>query len=112
MNRAERFEVSLPVRFLADDRILAGLSVNVSETGMLARFDRPAEVWAEGLLSTMVEGNFIGLEARVARAQGTDAGLTFHLRDEKDRQAVRMLLDYAMAQCGTAQGPPPGASTS
>jgi len=104
--RAERFELSILVRFQAEDRILAGLSVNVSESGMLARFDHPAEIWSEGLLSTVVEGNFIGIEARVARMHGADAGLTFHIRNEKDRQALRILLSHARARNAPAGQPP------
>lgn len=102
-NRAPRFDLNLPLRFFSSDGMMAGHCVNVSESGMLAIFDRPVEMWLEGDLSFFIEGRQFSIKARVARVNEGDTGLRFPIDSEEDKLTIQKLLALVEPQTS----PPP-----
>jgi PilZ domain-containing protein len=102
--RAPRFDLRTPVVLHLPEGIVKGYSVNVSESGMLAKFDRPVDIWAEGRLSADVGEWNLSINFRVARIEGRDTGLCFHIANEGDRKTIQKLIEYATQ--------PPSATTA
>ena len=98
INRSARYDLELPLTLLMEDEELSGHTCNVSETGMLARFARPLDIWTEGTLSLLAGEHYLTLKARVVRTQDREAGFLFLLETENDRRAAEILLDAASAQ--------------
>ena len=96
--RAARFDLNLPLRFFSSDGMMAGHCVNVSESGMLAVFDRPVELWLEGDLSFFIEERQFSIKARVARVNDGDTGLRFRIDSEADLLTIQKLLALAGPQ--------------
>jgi hypothetical protein len=96
--RILRAELNLPIRFFSTDGLITGHCLNISASGMLVLFDRPVAVWMVGELSVLVEegSNNITIEARVARVDGRQAGLSFYIEDDdNDRLTVGRLMLFA-----------------
>jgi hypothetical protein len=94
--RAPRFNLRTPITLRLPDGMVKGRSLNVSESGMLAVFDVPLDIWITGRLFVVIADLHIGLNARVARAEGRETGLTFQIADEADRIAIRSMIEYAI----------------
>ena len=97
-NRAPRLDLNLPLRFFSSDGMMAGHCVNVSESGMLAIFDRPVEMWLEGDLSFFIEGLQFSIKARVARVNEGDTGLRFRIDSDADKLTIQKLVALAGPQ--------------
>jgi hypothetical protein len=54
------------------------------------------DVWATGCLHAAVGDSHVELNVRVARADGREAGLTFRIANDDDREAIQKLIDYAI----------------
>jgi hypothetical protein len=93
--RAPRFDLKVPVVLYLGDRIASGHSINVSESGMLAMFDRPVEAWLTGQLSSVAGEWHLSIDVRVVRAEGRTAALVFKIVSEGDRATIQKLIDHA-----------------
>jgi PilZ domain len=93
-SRSFRSDLGLPVRFFSAEGLITGHSVNISASGMLARFDKPVAIWMVGELNIHLDEGYINLRARVARIAGREAGLAFYIDDDDDRLAIGRLLDF------------------
>lgn len=91
--RLTRFHLDLAVSFVADGRTHGGQSLNVSESGLLARFDQLPEIWSEGQLLLEVGERYLSINARVARVHGNDVGLAFSVATENDQETIRILVE-------------------
>jgi hypothetical protein len=100
--RAPRFVLETPVSIELSEGTIKGQSVNVSESGMAAIFEELMDVWAKGPLHAEVGDSHITLNVRVARANGREAGLTFLIAGDDDREAIQKLID-----CAIEKGAPP-----
>jgi hypothetical protein len=93
--RAPRFDFRTPVVLFLPQGIMKGYSVNVSESGMLAKFDRPVDIWAEGRLSADVGEWNLSINIRVARIEGRETGLSYHIANEGDHKTIQKLIEFA-----------------
>ena len=92
-NRAERQDVLFPVLFrLQDGEEVQGTCENLSESGLLATFAAPMDIWTHGLVDLSFGGGLLGVRVRVARVDGLHAGLAFQDMDEAHRSKVRELM--------------------
>jgi len=94
-SRAPRFNLSTRVVLHLPEGNFKGHSINVSQSGMLATFDRALDVWLDGRLFALVGEDFLGINVRVARVDGRLAGLTFQVAGESDRIMIQKLLERA-----------------
>ena len=97
INRPPRLDLDIPFNFKVSELLISGRTVNVSESGLLARLELPVELWMVGDLSMTVGAYYIELEARVARTHAEEYGLSFLINSESDRRAVSVLNDYALS---------------
>ncbi len=93
--RSIRLDLDLPVRFFSADGLAIGRCLNVSATGMLAKFEKPVAVWMTGELSILLEDGYINIGVRVARVLDREAGLAFYVEDDNDRFAIDRLMEFA-----------------
>ncbi len=94
--RFQRYGLDLPIQFVSPEETARGHCVDVSESGMLGAFDQHLNVWTSGELRASLGDESVSIGARVARVDGLRAGLSFQIRNEKDRLAVSMLIDFAL----------------
>ena len=95
-NRAPRYEVHIPLEFLADGKIVRGRCINLSESGVLAWFEQPLELWISGELRLHSGRHSCKVRARVSRVIEREAGLSFRLGDdltERSLSFIRALLE-------------------
>jgi hypothetical protein len=90
--RATRISLRIPVIFDFARGRARGQSVNVSESGVLAAFDRHLDIWITGRLSILVGESDVSIEARVARVNGREAALAFRGMSDKNRAAIQKLI--------------------
>jgi hypothetical protein len=93
--RPARFDLNLPLTFVAEGEVLPGHCVNVSQSGMLVQFNTPIELFTTGTLSLTADEYILSIHARVARTQGNDAGMAFFLTTPNDHRTVAILLEFA-----------------
>ncbi len=105
-NRAPRLDLSFPLEFTTDEGLINGHCLNLSESGLLANFDRQLDLWTVGDLVLHYGDQQCTLVARVARADGKEAGLAFSYKSDGERQAIGKMLTFATAQTMLV-GPPP-----
>ncbi len=91
-SRAAREQCQVPISFHADGKTVAGHSVDLSQSGMLARFEEPLEAWITGNLIIRFNEDLFVVRARVARVDGSQAGLAFRPETQEEHEAVRMLI--------------------
>ena len=93
--RASRIDLSFPVIFVSEEKLVAGHCLNLSESGLLANFDQPLELWSMGeLLIHGSEAKF-RVPVRVARANEYNAGLAFRFTSDEQRASIQALVAYA-----------------
>jgi hypothetical protein len=102
--RETRYDLDLPVALYLFDGIASGRIINVSETGILATFHRPLDLWATGRLCAEARGTYLNIEVRVARVEGGRTGLTFRILNESDRATLREFIE--LAKLGLDAAPP------
>jgi hypothetical protein len=91
--RATRFELDARVFFTGDDRAYAGQSIDVSRSGLLARFRNLPEIWTIGQLELEVGSHYFNIPGRVVRLEGDEVGFAFKLFSQRDLSAVSLLID-------------------
>lgn len=104
--RSPRLNLSFPLEFLSEGAITRGHCLNVSESGLLGVFDVAPELWTTGDLLLHFGQSRQRIRARVARVNENEAGLSFLFAGEREREAVRALVDFA-AQHTLLTGLPP-----
>ena len=65
----------------------------MSDTGLLARFNEPPELWIDGELSLEAGSHYLSLYARVARRHDRDVGFAFCINNDNDRASVAILVN-------------------
>jgi hypothetical protein len=98
IDRSQRFDLHLALRFFPNAGMVNGHCANVSESGMMAIFEKPVDLWLKGDLSIVVDGRFVSIKAMVARVKGREAGMAFLIESEEQKSAVQLLVSYAKAQ--------------
>jgi hypothetical protein len=93
--RAVRSPFDARVCFIVEDRRIDGQCLNLSESGLLATFEQPLELWTRGQLTWSTSAYYLSLEANVSRVQGNEAGLAFLIESENDRLTISLLTEYA-----------------
>lgn len=92
-----RFKLVVSLSFKTPDGTIAGHTIDVSQSGLLAKFNEPVELWVVGEISLTVGEYYLEIKARVARTLEDGCGLSFLIEDHNDRQAVAILNDYAIS---------------
>ncbi len=105
-DRAARLDLSFPLRFSSEDGTVAGHCLNLSESGLLANFDHPLELWTRGELLLHFATNQCQVDARVARVNEREAGLSFLYKSDGERHAIHTLLAFAERQSQLTGRPP------
>ena len=95
--RAERLNLSFPVTFFSDEGTLPGSCLNISLSGLSARFTRPPELWVTGRVTLQTGRSTLTLHARIARVLDREAGLAFLFKSDAEREAVREVVAFAAA---------------
>lgn len=93
--RADRLNLSFPLTFSSDGDTLLGSCLNISLSGLFARFIRPPELWITGRVALNTGKGSVSLEARVARVLDREAGFAFILHTDAERETVRDLVAFA-----------------
>jgi hypothetical protein len=93
--RAPRFDIKVPLVLYLRDRIASGHSINVSESGMLATFNRRLDPWAAGHLCAVAGELHLAIDVHVVRVEGRAAAMAFEVGSEGDRATIRRLIEYA-----------------
>lgn len=91
--RATRYTVDFPVEFTVDGgNTIVGMCENLSESGLLASFSAPLDIWTTGRLDIRFGQELLGLRARVARVIDVRAGFAFQALTEEHRAKLRDLV--------------------
>jgi len=98
---------TFPLEFRGELTRVSGQCQNISETGLMARFRSPLELWTNGELWCNTGVFVLELRVRIVRATERDAGMVFRFRDERERAAVRSVVEFAESRAGLASGRPP-----
>jgi hypothetical protein len=107
-DRASRYDLRIPLEFIGDGCIVRGNCVNISESGLVALFERPLDLWTTGEIRLHAGRHSCKISARVARVQDREAGLAFRIgSDASDRSLllIRALIEEAR-DTGTTFTPP------
>jgi hypothetical protein len=95
VNRADRIPLELPIAFTYSEGKIRGKSLNISESGILATFDRQLDVWLTGQLSILLPEHPIFVETRIARVDGKIVAMSFRNMRPRDRLIIQTLLKAA-----------------
>lgn len=95
LQRAPRLDLSFPLEFTLGKYTVAGHCLNLSESGLLATFTHPPDLWTTGDLVLHFGESSCHLEARVARVNGFEAGFAFFYKTEAEHVAVRSMVEFA-----------------
>ena len=95
--RSERLDMNFPVEFFGDGVQENGMCQNLSASGLLAHFPRPLELWTNGELWCDTGMMILELKVRIVRAREQEIGMMFQFRDEREREAVRLVVASAAA---------------
>jgi PilZ domain len=99
--RSTRYDLELPIRFFSTEGFVTGHLLNVSESGLLVKFDKSVEVWTVGEVSayvTDVGDGYININARVSRIDNNrEAALTF-TESANDYPSIRYLVALAIVR--------------
>ena len=105
-DRAPRLDLSFPLAFSVGGEVTAGHCLNLSESGLLANFNHPLDVWTHGELELHFADRSCEVAARVARADGNEAGLAFVFKNDGERAAIRAMCDFAQQRTLLSDRPP------
>jgi hypothetical protein len=97
-SRAYRFDLKMPIFLDLPEGRVKGRSLDVSESGMLAFFEQPLDVWLTGRLSAVIGGWQISINVRVARVDGRKTGLNFLVGSRGDLVTIQKLIELAANQ--------------
>jgi hypothetical protein len=90
--RSTRLVLNTPVYFRFVDGWAIGYSVNISESGMLAVFERNLDVWLTGQLWFVVGELHVSVEARICRVDGPMASFFFPNLSDNDLTLIQKLI--------------------
>ena len=107
--RATRFLLDVPISLIEDGSERIGQGINVSESGLLATFDQPPELWTDGQLLLQAGEHHLSIKARVARVQGRQAGFAFLINNDNDRATVSILVNSVLDRPVPEDNPPDAA---
>jgi hypothetical protein len=95
ISRAPRYRIKTPLTLHLPGGDRKGHSIDLSESGVWAAFDRGLDLWLEGRLSaTLGEWN-VDFGVRVARIDGLEAGLVFQGLTDKDRAIIKHFIQHS-----------------
>ncbi len=95
--RATRFALEVPLCFVAEECRYEGQCINVSASGLLARFATPPELWKNGKVELETGEHYLDIHVRVARMENDAVGFAFCLDTPTDGAAIEILLNAASA---------------
>jgi hypothetical protein len=95
IRRDPRYQIEIPIVFCLPEGRVRGRSINISESGIFAAFEREIELWLTGRLTAQFGDSRIDFSVRVLRIQGRRAGLAFQNLSGKDRAIIRRFLDQS-----------------
>jgi hypothetical protein len=95
IDRAPRLPLKTAVVFDCAEGKVKGRTVNISESGMLAVFDRPLDIWLPGRIMGVVGGWYVDVRVRVVRVDGRTAALAFEGLTESSRAAIQKLVEQS-----------------
>lgn len=94
--RAPRKALTFPVHYTpSEGEQVAGTCENLSESGLLALFSEPLDIWTRGTIDLGFGTGLLGIKVRVARVVGLQAGLAFQDVQEEDRAKLREMMRVA-----------------
>ncbi|MES2392110.1 MAG: PilZ domain-containing protein [Acidobacteriota bacterium] len=96
--RAARIPLTIPVVFACAEGRVKGRSIDISESGILATFERPLDIWITGHLSILVPEHPIFLDARIARVESHTAAMSFRTMTARDSFIIHSLINKAARQ--------------
>ena len=105
-DRAPRLDLSFPLVFTSAEGVFAGHCLNLSDSGLLATFDRPVELWTQGSLLLHFGDDEVRLQARIARTHENEAGLAFFYSNDSERHAIQAAVRFAAAGIHLTGKPP------
>lgn len=91
--RASRLSLKTPVLFHFAGGKVRGESVNISESGMLAEFDRGQEVWLTGRILAQIGEWRLSIDVKVVRVDGRRTAFAFREISDIDRARIRKLVE-------------------
>jgi hypothetical protein len=95
IRRNSRYNIETPVVFHLPEGNVKGHSINISESGSFAAFEREIVPWLTGRLSAQFGDWHIDFSLRVARIEEHKAGLVFQGLSDKDHAILRRFLDHS-----------------
>jgi hypothetical protein len=95
IDRAPRLTLKTNVVFDCAEGRVKGRTVNISESGMLAVFDQPLDVWLPGRILGIVGDWYLDVRVRVVRVDGRTAALAFEGLTENGRAAIQKLVEQS-----------------
>lgn len=93
--RASRLSLKTPVLFSFAGGKVRGNSVNISELGMLAEFDRGQEIWLTGRILAQIGEWRLSIGVCVVRVDGRKTAFSFREISDVDRSRIRELVENA-----------------
>jgi hypothetical protein len=93
--RSLRFALNVPVVLYLRDHMASGRSINVSDSGMLVRFDQTLEIWLKGHLCVVAGEWHLSIDVHIIRVEGQLTALAYEIGSEGDRATIRKLIELA-----------------
>ena len=93
--RASRLRLKTPVIFYFAGGKVRGNSVNISESGMLAEFDRVPEVWLTGRILAQIGEWRLSTNVSVIRVDGRMTAFAFREMSDMDRTRIHKVVEDA-----------------
>ncbi len=91
--RLPRFDVNFSLDFVLGDSITTGHCLNLSHTGILARFAYPLRTGAAGSLRLKPASRVFELRAHVTHTEGLRSGLQFDFANDQEQQVIVALVE-------------------
>jgi PilZ domain-containing protein len=98
IRRDPRYNIETPIVFHLPEGSVKGQSINISESGMFAAFDREIEPWLTGRLSAQFWDWHIDFSVRVARIQEHKAGWSSGASAKKTTRSFGRFWSIRMAR--------------
>ena len=93
--RASRLSLKTPVMFYFAGGKVRGNSVNISESGMLAEFERGQEDWLKGRILAQIGEWRMSIDVSVVRVEGHLTAFAFRGMSDIDHARIHKLVEDA-----------------